>query len=54
MGVHRLKRGLPNFGPSGMGGVLLFDPEGRLVQGDEAVLVDTLKSPGRPSRAVRP
>jgi thiol-disulfide isomerase/thioredoxin len=32
----------------GMGDVLLFDPEGRLVQGDETVLAEKLRQAGRP------
>jgi thiol-disulfide isomerase/thioredoxin len=42
------------FGLLGMGDVLLFDPEGRLVKGDETVLAEELEQEGRPSTAVRP
>jgi hypothetical protein len=36
------------FGLLGMGDVLLFDPEGRLVKGDETVLAEKLRQAGRP------
>jgi hypothetical protein len=36
------------FGLLGMGDVLLFDPEGRLVKGDETVLAEKLRQAERP------
>jgi thiol-disulfide isomerase/thioredoxin len=36
------------FGLSGMGDVLLFDPEGRLVKGDETALAEELRQAGQP------
>jgi AhpC/TSA family len=42
------------FGLAGMGQTLLFDPEGRLVEGDETVLAEKLKERARPKTSSSP